>query len=1102
MPAKTDLGTLLEKAQGRWRQYDDEERKRQAAEQKKLERVDVELSKGRSWEDISKSTGLGIDKVKEYSQQSRPDYGIKKESSNLQKLTSKLQSIGYKLGASPGQEAATRSLDASQEQNLRLLQDPSIPVNRKTGLLKNVAIESAEAPLVAAQNTAEITRQTSPQSMAKGVAEGITSLPADIIERGTRPFRSGVDLGLKGDALIAAQEKAKSLPEDIRAGARGLNPSQQAEILKLVSQGLNEKQLRNFVKQAQEEKRKSDLQMAGTAVEAASLGVGGGELAQAAKQGTKQLLKTTVGTAVAGAGGGVGSELRTNPAATGAELAKTAAFGAGTGVGLAGATAAGGELLKRGNAVTDNARLLPETATISQEISKLDDAIVQAEQSGNRTQARALAGDKTFLQEETNQVLKSVESASLLESPASSPFSATGKTKTSKLASGTESKAISAELTKGFKDLPTFQGMNMDEQAARVVNIMDTDYGLAKRIALGEIPPPEGVAPGSFYKGVEARATRDRDVKLLEQLATESTIPKQASLQGQQIASLAYRDPESPVTAFKTISEARKTSNLDIPRTIAPEEAEKVVSLSQDVATAKNAIAEGGDRLAYGRARVAYDDYVQELIAAANKKNLKDALKHPVDTVVNVAGVSKSLRASLDNSALLRQGWKTMFTHPGTWAKNSLKSFEDFAKAVGNKEVINEVRADIVSRPNSLNGMYKKLGVDVFGIKEEAFPSALPEKIPIAGRFFKGSEAAYTGFVQRTRADLADKYLEIALKSGVDLTSKKELKSIGKLVNSLTSRGDLGRTGERASKVLNNVFFSPRLLKSNIDVLTGHQFQKGVTPFVRKRAARNLLQIALGSAAALKLAQEVTGGKVEYDPRSSNFGKIKIGDTRFDLSGGMSSIVTLGARLATVSSKSSTSGEVTRLNSGEFGAQTSLDTIYNFFENKTSPAVSVARDYLKGETFEGEKPTLANTIKNLTLPLIIGSYQELKDNPRAASLIPSLISEGLGVSVNTYGLESNWNASNSKQVTAFKEKVGKDRFETANKTFNERFQGWYDKVSADQKFWGLPIEQREKLVLSKKNALTEEVMEEQNFKYKTPKTDRSTKGLIRELQKY
>lgn len=739
------------------------------------------------------------------------------------------------------------------------------------------------------------------------------------------------------------------------------------------------------------------------------------------------------------------------------------------------------------------------TNKVNTQIQSIDSAIATATENGNDRLVKVLTKNRDFLEKQLITDSASKSAATAISKPPTASFSS--KTKISSAASNTEAKAISEELSKGFKGLPEYSIINLDEQAAKVVDYMNADYEAAKKIAMGKLPAPEGVQASSFYKGVESRAVREGDVALMEQLATESTIPKTASSFGQFNAALAYRDPESPVTAIRSITDARKASNLSIPRVVAKEEADKIVSMAQEVANAKLALAQGGDRYAYGRARIAYDDYVQGLIATANKKNLKDALRHPVDTFTNVAGVSKSLRASLDNSSLLRQGWKTLFTHPGTWAKSAAKSFADFVKTVGGKEAINEVRADIMSRPNSLNGLYKKMGVDVFGITEEAFPSTLPGKIPGAGRFFKASDAAYTGFQQRTRADLADKYLEIAQRSGVDLTSKKELKSIGNLVNSLTSRGHLGRTGERASKILNNVFFSPRLLKSNIDVLTAHQFQRGVTPFVRKQAARNLLQVAVGSAAALKLAQEVTGGKVEWDPRSSNFGKVQIGDTRFDLSGGMASIATLGARIAKMSSKSSTTGEIKPLNSGEFGSQSTLDVIYNFFENKTSPAVSVMRDILKGEDFDGNKPTVGSTIKNLTLPLIINNYQELKDNPRAAAVLPSMIAEGLGLSVNTYGLDSDWNANNGKKITGFKNNVGGVKFKEANERFNDQFNSWYQKVSQQDSFWKLPIDVRENVVTSKKNALTDDILEQYNYKYEKPKKDNTNDSLIEELKK-
>jgi hypothetical protein len=266
---------------------------------------------------------------------------------------------------------------------------------------------------------------------------------------------------------------------------------------------------------------------------------------------------------------------------------------------------------------------------------------------------------------------------------------------------------------------------------------------------------------------------------------------------------------------------------------------------------------------------------------------------------------------------------------------------------------------------------------------------------------YKASEAAYTGMVYRMRADVFDKYLTIAKTAGVDITDKVQLESIGKLVNSLTGRGTLSKFGlsDKGGNTINNLFFSPRFLSSNIDFLTAHQLQKGVTPFVRKTAAMNLLKVIAGSASVLAIANALMPGSVETDPRSSNFGKIRINGTTFDVSGGMGSILVLAAKLATKSSKSSTTNKVTPLDSGKFGAQSSVDVLVSFAEGKLSPIASLGKDLLTGRDFYGNKITPQGEANNLLTPLPITNTVQLYQ-AKNAPILAGIIADMLGISVN------------------------------------------------------------------------------------------------------
>lgn len=417
---------------------------------------------------------------------------------------------------------------------------------------------------------------------------------------------------------------------------------------------------------------------------------------------------------------------------------------------------------------------------------------------------------------------------------------------------------------------------------------------------------------------------------------------------------------------------------------------------------------------AYGAAKVKLSNFMNDLRIQNEKVSLKETLgnfkTNPLGSTTkqlsNLAGFAKGIKASLDNSAIFRQGWKTLFTNPDIWAKNALQSFKDIAGQIkagaSDNTILDGVKAEIESRVNGRSGLYQKMGLDI-GNLEEAFPTSLPEKIPLFGRLYKASETAYTGFLYRMRADIADKMIDKAVASGVDLSVPLQAKSIGTLINSLTGRGNLGSL-ERVGKQINTIFFSPKMLKSSFDFLTLHSADS-MSGFARKQAAINLAKVLSGITTILGTAYALNPKSVETDPRSADFGKIKIGDTRFDVSGGMSSLITLAMREITQSSKSSTTHQVTKLNSGKFGSQTGMDVLTNFTENKLAPMASVMKDLINQKDFNGNKPTVAGETANLVVPLGFQNAWEVLHDPKGANAAATIIADGLGINTNTYSLK-------------------------------------------------------------------------------------------------
>jgi hypothetical protein len=158
------------------------------------------------------------------------------------------------------------------------------------------------------------------------------------------------------------------------------------------------------------------------------------------------------------------------------------------------------------------------------------------------------------------------------------------------------------------------------------------------------------------------------------------------------------------------------------------------------------------------------------------------------------------------------------------------------------------------------------------------------------------------------------------------------------------------------------LLFSVKFLKSNIDTLLGgvknlvkYPFMSKEMTFAQKQSAKNILNIVSNIAFILFVANSFDDDSVTFDPRSSDFGKIKIGDTRFDVTGGMGSLVTLLSRVVVPTMHDGelglwqqTSGGWTNLTEGGFGKQTAWGVLGNFASGKMSPLGGGVRDVMKG----------------------------------------------------------------------------------------------------------------------------------------------------------
>ena len=529
----------------------------------------------------------------------------------------------------------------------------------------------------------------------------------------------------------------------------------------------------------------------------------------------------------------------------------------------------------------------------------------------------------------------------------------------------------------------------------------------------------------------------------------------------------------------------------------------------------------------YGEARVALENFIGDIKVTARDGEFttkeywnavwKDGGLNATQLgkiTVDLFGAMKSVVASLDQSFIGRQGGRVLLAGEyGNWAKmakNSLKTAYDVVKLPSettidgkkvklseNSAVKDGIKASIYNRENGRNGIYEKMKLAV-GVNEEAFPSSIPSKIPGLGRFFKASEESYTTAAYMLRADLADKYIK---EFPEILTDKKMAESFGRMINSMTGRGEkfLGKLGTTA----NTALFSPKFIQSSLDVLTAHTFDGEMSSAAKSVARKNWLKMA-GSMLGIGAAAEfLFPGSVETDPRSSDFGKVRIGDTRYDFTGGLAGYVTLVSRLAK-GVKSSSTGIVTK--PGEYGGKDIVGVLSDFAAAKTSPGVRLILDIANGKNFDGDPMDMESLKENPTDAMwILGKsfiplstkqfYNNLKDGDEV--IWSSVLADFFGVSSNTYTYSPNWESSSSKELAQFKEKVGSAKFKEANKEFATAMNSKLTELRNNEEYKKASDADKKKIIDNKVSDIKKEIFKKNSF---TPKTEKSS-DVVKKLSK-
>lgn len=373
------------------------------------------------------------------------------------------------------------------------------------------------------------------------------------------------------------------------------------------------------------------------------------------------------------------------------------------------------------------------------------------------------------------------------------------------------------------------------------------------------------------------------------------------------------------------------------------------------------------------------------------------------DTVTESLNLARAVMTSFDLSAVLRQGGFITLGSP----IRAMKAFMPMLRAFQSEQAQFKVKEEIESRPSYT--LMKQAGLDLTdtgsGLSltkmEEAFLSRWIEVIPksVGGGFLRGSQRAFTTFLNKLRADSFDSMVTALARNGSEPTMV-EIKAIAAYINVATGRGKIGFKSEQAAAGLNAVFFAPRLVASRFNLLAGQPLYGGTNRtrnLIGQEYARFLMGVSvvmtLGYMAHLGLKDEEDDKPfVGFDPRSTDFLKMRFGKTYIDPMAGLSQVTVFLARV--LSGESVTGkGDVIPLrqqyrianlfreepltDKPTFGGQNVYDVTARFVRTKLAPVPGAIVNALSGENVVGEAMTPGDVVVSLVVPLSMQNVQDV-----------------------------------------------------------------------------------------------------------------------------
>lgn len=538
-----------------------------------------------------------------------------------------------------------------------------------------------------------------------------------------------------------------------------------------------------------------------------------------------------------------------------------------------------------------------------------------------------------------------------------------------------------------------------------------------------------------------AKPTVDKDARkraaavkaLSEQVAELDRKIRTGDLSAKQRPDSSIYDPY--ISSMRKAQQRMRKTLAEMRRNALPPKDPVAVRLARDKKTIQTRINKIRDRIAredYAPAvkttpvmdaekeRLLLEEYKakQELAARALEALLKQrgAGKKIFDGTLESFHAMRSIMTSFDFGAVLRQGGLVVLANPQRLIRAFPTNFTGWTEKGAFR-----IKERIEKDPNFLAA--KKAGLFIAENSDNVSLTRMEEQY--IGRWAKkipgisNSENAYVSYLNTLRMDSFNA-LTRSLSSSGNLT-EANLKEIANFVNIATGRGNLGSM-ENAASSFAAIFFSPKYVASRFqfllgsirvagEVATGFQFTDRQTRAARQLIALEYAKTISGIGVVFALAALYASSQDDDDekkmtissnPYSSEFGKLKIGNSRIDFLAGLSQTTVF---LSRVIGGKTTRGDKTidlRGENREFGAS-ALSITGKFLRSKLAPLPGTIANLVDGQDAVGEPVTPETELIGSLIPLSFGDiYSVMKEQGAAVGTGLSALSL-FGLGTGTYG---------------------------------------------------------------------------------------------------